>query len=54
LWLDLEEGEKDRGAGQVTVRRKIGRCSRRLVSDGKKIDEQELGWTSKQKKIGTD
>jgi hypothetical protein len=37
----------------VTVRRKIGRCSRRLVSDGKKTDEQELRWASKQKKDQT-
>jgi hypothetical protein len=45
----LRRGEKDRGAGQVTVKGRIGRCSRCLISDGKKIDEQELGWTSKQK-----
>jgi hypothetical protein len=44
----FRRGEKDREAGQVTVKGRIGRCSRRLVSDGKKIDEQEMGCASKQ------
>jgi hypothetical protein len=49
----LRRGEKDRGAGQVTVKGRIGRCSRCLISDGKKIDEQELAGRPS-RKIGID